>query len=291
MTPSLFPARTWFRPVLLVLLLAACSLARSETARTPETGGAAPERSAAVPAAEGARIAHPRLDKGIFLIARQGLDDPNFSRSVILITQYDDAGTVGLVINRTLPVLAVEAVPPIARLGLDPGELRAGGPVAIDSLQLLIRAAAGMDDSLRILDDIYLISEAAALEKLLQGGVTGHALRLYAGYAGWGPGQLESELLRGDWHLWPADPAEIFSASPDTIWPKLIQLAAAQWARLAAPFPAVTHLTRRSIMAGHLTRAQPSAGRDRAFAGRPHPRCHQPANPIPHSSHAEQILH
>lgn len=247
MMPRSSQASPLLRRSALILLLAILGAAH----------GAAADSDAPAPAADGVWTAHPRLAKGVFLIARQGLNDPNFSRSVILITQYDDAGTVGLVINRTLPVRAVDAVPPIARLGLDAGELHAGGPVAIESLQLLIRASTGMDDATRILDDVHLVSELAALENLLDGGIRSYALRLYAGYAGWGPGQLESELLRGDWYLWPADPADIFTTPPDGVWPKLIQLAAAQWASIRGPDPEVAHWTGGSIMPGHLIGTPP----------------------------------
>lgn len=177
-----------------------------------------------------ASVPHPRLERGVFVIAKRGLNDPNFNRSVILITQYDDAGTVGLVINRTLQMPAEQLLPPIAQLGLDPGEIHVGGPVAVNSLQLLIRSAAVLEESLHVFADVYLINESATLNELLDGRISGSAVRLYAGYTGWGPGQLESELLRGDWYLWPADSSEIFSASPDTVWPRLILQAAAQWA-------------------------------------------------------------
>ena len=256
------PAPALFPRLLLILLLGVCSAAWGEsTGSTSAAAESTPHRAEEAPGDE-VRKTPPRLERGIFLIARSGLNDPNFSRSVILITHYDDTGTTGLVINRTLPIPAAEAIPPIARLGLDPGELHAGGPVAMDSLQLLIRAPGGMDESTRILDDVYLISERLALERLLEGNFSGSALRLYAGYAGWGPGQLESELLRGDWYLWPADPGHIFSAPPDSIWPKLIQQAAAHWVLFAVPASTVAHWEGRSIMAGHLTLLQPSARHD-----------------------------
>lgn len=224
----------------------------------------------AVTPTEGTALPRPQLDRGIFLIANKGLKDPNFNRSVILITQYDPTGTIGLVINRPLQMPASEVLPPLQNLGLDTGNLHVGGPVAVNSLQLLIRSPSNLDDSLKVFDDVYLINESAVLTQLLNGGIPSSALRLYAGYAGWAAGQLESELLRGDWYLWRADSGDIFITPPDTVWPKLIDLAAAQWVRLPYPASTLTQSTGGSIMISYRSshpRSQLTGTRARPLAG------------------------
>jgi putative transcriptional regulator len=184
----------------------------------------------AVPAA-GAPPAgeHVQLERGVLLIASRDLRDPNFSRSVVLITHFDDSGTVGLVLNRPLPVPAAQALPPLAGLDPDPGGLFLGGPVAVSTLQLLVRTDADLDPGSKLVGNVYFVTGAEVLENLVDGRIRATSLRLYAGYAGWGPGQLESELLRGDWIIRAADPETIFASSPERLWPDLMGPPGEQW--------------------------------------------------------------
>ena len=244
---------------LVCLCAVAAAQAQSTRQAAPTVNGS--DRGRVEGATEGSAGApHPRLERGVFVIAKAGLNDPNFNRSVILITQYDDAGTAGLIINRTLQMPADQMLPPIARLGLDAGELHVGGPVGMNSLQLLIRSTAVLDKSLHVFADVYLINESATLSDLLDGHIPGSAVRLYAGYTGWGPGQLENELLRGDWYLWSGESSEIFSERPEAVWPRLIQQAAAQWALRLAPALTVAQAHGASIMSDCL-QAHPAGGR------------------------------
>lgn len=170
-----------------------------------------------------------RLERGVLLVANRGLRDPNFSRSVVLITHFDDSGTVGLVLNRPLPVPAAQALPPLAGLEPDPGGLFLGGPMATATLQLLVRTDADLDPGSKLVGDIHIVAGADVLEDLLNGRIRATALRLYAGYAGWAPGQLENELLRGDWVLRAANPEAIFTPSPERLWPDLMGPPGEQW--------------------------------------------------------------
>jgi putative transcriptional regulator len=172
---------------------------------------------------------HVQLRRGVLLVANRHLRDPNFSRSVVLVTHFDASGTVGLVLNRPLPVPAAQALPPLAGLEPDPGGLFLGGPVATATLQLLVRADAGFDPESKLVGDVHVVAEAEVLEGLVNGRIRATALRLYAGYAGWGPGQLESELLRGDWIIRAADPDTIFAPSPERLWPDLMGPPGDQW--------------------------------------------------------------
>ncbi len=178
-------------------------------------------------------VRHPQLEKGVFLIANKGLSDPNFSKTVVLITQYDDTGTAGLIINRPLSISADKVFPNIDKLTQQSGNVHIGGPVQINNLQLLVQSHTALKKSTPVFADIYLVNTPEAFLQLLQGNKTNNSVRLYAGYAGWATGQLESELLRGDWYLWPADTASIFTLKPTSIWQKLIDLASAQWVKYA----------------------------------------------------------
>ena len=179
----------------------------------------------------GPRTGAERLHRGALLIANRDLQDPNFSRSVVLVTQFDDSGTVGLILNRPLPVPAAQALPPLAGATPDPGGLFLGGPVGVETLQLLARTDADLGPESKLVDEVHLILGAGILKQLVDGRIRATALRLFAGYAGWAPGQLESELLRGDWILWTADPETIFAAAPERLWLELVDRAGEQWVR------------------------------------------------------------
>jgi putative transcriptional regulator len=181
----------------------------------------------------------PKLDRGVLLIAGRNVLDPNFARTVVLITRYDEQGTTGVIINRPLQLPAVDALPSLDGLTPDPGRLHMGGPVATGALQLLIETDSSLDEAVHVFGDVHLVQEASALERLRSGAVIAKRLRLYAGYAGWAPGQLESELLRGDWFLWPADSATVFTDRPETLWNELMARAAARWALYPPLFPPV----------------------------------------------------
>lgn len=187
--------------------------------------------AAALPAAESAPARGPVLERGVLLVARRELADPNFSRSVILVTQVNDAGSAGLVLNRPLELSAAAVLPPLADLAADAGRLYLGGPVEPETLQLLVGADLAPADVLRIVDGVYLAPGVDALQQLDAGRAPGTALRLYAGYAGWAAGQLQQELRRGDWHLWQADAATVFTMNPDRLWNELEALAGGSWVR------------------------------------------------------------
>jgi putative transcriptional regulator len=174
----------------------------------------------------------PKLDKGVLLVASRNVMDPNFARTVVLITRYDDEGTAGIIINRPLQLPAVDALPPLDGLTPNPGKLHVGGPVATGALQLLIESDNPLGADSRVFDSVHLVQEASILEQMRSGAVIAKRLRLFAGYAGWAAGQLETELLRGDWYLWPADSATVFTSRPQTLWSDLIARATAHWAFL-----------------------------------------------------------
>jgi putative transcriptional regulator len=175
------------------------------------------------------------IHRGVLLIAERKLQDPNFSRSVVLITHFDETGTAGLILNRPLPVPAAEVLPPLAPIEPEPGGLFLGGPVGVDTLQLLVRTEADLGPESRIVDGVHLVTGVDRFQDLVDGRIQTKALRLYAGYAGWGPGQLESELLRGDWILWASDADTIFSPEPARLWPELIGRASEQWVQAGPP--------------------------------------------------------
>jgi putative transcriptional regulator len=152
--------------------------------------------------------------RGHLLIAGAGLWDPNFRRTVVLVGHHDEEGAVGVVLNRPLDATVEEAVPPLSGL-VPPGEwLFRGGPVQPEAAVVLAdfedRARAGVI----ALDSIGFLPEEADAESI--GGV--RRARVFAGYSGWGAGQLEAEMEEGSWHVTPALPGDVFTRDPDGLW-------------------------------------------------------------------------
>ena len=174
-----------------------------------------------------------RLSRGAILIAKESMPDPNFAETVLLITEYEETGTVGLILNRPLERPAVEILPQLQELELDALNLYLGGPVRLNSLRLLVQASSSnLSEYYHVVDNVFQIIDLRGVEQLLKQQMRQFHIRLYAGYAGWHPGQLEQELLRGDWHLSGADTTLIFTDDPASLWKTLIEQMHRQWVEL-----------------------------------------------------------
>jgi putative transcriptional regulator len=174
-----------------------------------------------------------RLGKGRFLVAARELKDPNFSESVVLLIDYNRNGALGLVINRTTEVRLSMMFPEMEGFRQSTDNLFIGGPVAADHLMLLIRSGDQPEDSFRVFEDIYITSSQAVFQKMAE--EKRWKFRVYAGHAGWAPGQLDQEVSRGDWHILPADAETIFEKVPSGIWPELIRMTSGLWVKALAP--------------------------------------------------------
>ena len=169
--------------------------------------------------------------KGQLLVASRSLGDPNFSESVILLLAYEAHGAMGVVINRPSDVRLASVLTDVPELRERPDRVFLGGPVSGNLMVFLLRSTRRPDPSEPIFADVYATGSLSALRQGLSKSGRTAQLRAYAGYAGWGPGQLEREIARGDWYLTGADAATIFDTTPSDIWPKLIERTAGQWTR------------------------------------------------------------
>lgn len=171
---------------------------------------------------------------GRFLVAtrtQQGF----FAQSVILLIAYGPGGAVGIVVNHPTKVALAEVLP-------DPGLLRGrsdllylGGPVALDDLTMLIRSRNAPAKSIRVFTGVYASGSLTTLRAAVGQKLTSASFRAYAGYAGWAPGQLDSELEQGAWIVARADADEVFATAPEKLWDTLapqgdvILVQAAPW--------------------------------------------------------------
>lgn len=162
----------------------------------------------------------------ILLVARKDMPDPFFRNSVVLVTNATVA-PLGVIINKPTDVKLSKALPDEKALASREEKLFFGGPVAADELVFVFRADKRPEAALPIKDDLYFSTNKALLEKMLARDNPLDGLRIFAGHAGWGPGQLEGEIQRGDWYLAPADAGTVFSAKPEGLWPELYSRTAA----------------------------------------------------------------
>ena len=157
--------------------------------------------------------------RGHLLVAGPGLIDPNFRRTVILVGEHGEDGAMGVVLNRPSGVEVEEAVPPLIELeGVD-DVVFVGGPVQPRSIVVLgdfaepDRAGALVFGSIGFLPNEIEPGEVGELSRA----------RVYAGYAGWGGGQLEGELEEGSWIVEPAAPADVFTDAPEHLWSDVLR--------------------------------------------------------------------
>jgi putative transcriptional regulator len=157
--------------------------------------------------------------KGHLLVAGPSLIDPNFRRTVVLVGEHGDDGALGVVLNRASETLVGEALPELTPL-VDAGDaVHVGGPVQPTAIVVLAEfAEPALAESLVLEDVGFLPSEIDpdALGDLRRA-------RVFAGYAGWGPGQLDDELREGSWIVEPAASDDVFTSDPDELWADVLR--------------------------------------------------------------------
>jgi len=168
------------------------------------------------------------IANGIFLIAKHEMRDPRFKETVLLVTQPPEGGPFGVIVNRPLPRLLSEVFPEMGAFKGRKDVLFLGGPVEPDRVLFLVRTAKPPERSVHVLKDVYFTGDAGLIDALIKRANPARTLRVFAGYSGWAPGQLQNEMERGDWYVLPADADTIFEKDVSRIWPDLVQRAMAR---------------------------------------------------------------
>ena len=185
-------------------------------------------------------VAHrQRLARGKLLIATPQIRGGTFSRTVILLLDYNPNGAMGLILNRPTEVPLIEVLPELENLRERPDVLHFGGPVAKNRVFLLHGSPSPLqENSARLIDGVYLGGNPEVLKHTLkQGESADQRFRVYAGYAGWAAGQLEGEVLNGDWQVYWGDAATVFEKSPIEMWRELLFISESRWTKLKDPRP------------------------------------------------------
>ena len=159
---------------------------------------------------------------GSLLIANVEIADGIFDRSVVLLLDADESGALGVILNKPSEIDLDEVLPGWIDLCSEPKALFDGGPVSRNGAVCLAAPISSEEDPpgwRRLFGDVGLLHLDTPTE-LAEGAFTG--LRIFAGYAGWEPGQLEAEILRGSWFVADAHHADAFDADPDTLWRRVL---------------------------------------------------------------------
>jgi len=178
---------------------------------------------------------------GRLLVATPMLGDPNFKRAVVLVVEDEpEEGTLGVVLNRPTKVPVGRVLEPWTELVSDPSVVFKGGPVAPNSA-LGLASVPGHEEPVgwRALDSTGIPSRVGLIDldtppQLVAGGIV--SFRIFAGYAGWGPGQLQAEIGEGAWFVLPAEPADAFDPRPEQLWQAVLRRSGGALA-LVATYP------------------------------------------------------
>jgi len=164
--------------------------------------------------------------KGKFLVASRAIADPRFQETVVLLIANNAGGATGLIINRPTKE-------PLAEMLSEPGlttrsdVIYYGGPVEGDRVLMLIRSHEKPDEADKVFANVYVSMSRNTLDTMIGAHKTQKQLRVYAGYAGWLPQQLNREVSRGDWYVVNADADAIFEKESSGIWRDLIRQSTA----------------------------------------------------------------
>lgn len=167
----------------------------------------------------------PVLTAGRLLVATPQLADPNFERTVVLVLDHDESGSLGVVLNRPSPVRVDDVLEGWGELVAEPGVLFHGGPVSTDSALAVGRLTDSAEGDSEPVGFRRLFGATGIIDldtptELLDDAIEG--MRVFAGYAGWGVGQLAAEIEEGSWYVVPHEPADLFG-HPDSLWSRVLR--------------------------------------------------------------------
>jgi putative transcriptional regulator len=155
--------------------------------------------------------------RGKLLVATPSLVDPNFFRSVVLLLEHNEGGALGVVLNRPTDTTLIEALPAWADRAAEPAVVFTGGPVQPDSAIGLGLASLGEEPD----GFAPLIGGVGSIDLAREPGEVHPAperLRVFAGYSGWGEGQLEGEIVQASWFVVDSEPGDAWTRDPSGLW-------------------------------------------------------------------------
>ncbi|MEA2427331.1 MAG: putative transcriptional regulator [Thermoleophilaceae bacterium] len=168
--------------------------------------------------------------RGKLLVASPSLLDPNFRRTVVLIAEHSEDGALGVILNRESELEVEEAAPTLASL-VEPGaHVHAGGPVQPTAVVIMAEFEDSGAAATMVVGDVGFVAADAEFDSL---DTAVGRTRIFAGLAGWAPGQLEAEIERDDWILEPALPDDVFHDDADGLWGAVLERKGGEFALVA----------------------------------------------------------
>ena len=180
----------------------------------------------------------PQIANGVLLVAKPGLPDPRFSKTVVLVTRAPDFQTVGVILNRPLPIKLSQIITDESLTRNYRGPVFFGGPVMERSIVALFRSEREPNaPAFHVLKGVYLSMHPGNVERLLRESHEGYPnyYRLYAGFSGWAPNQLEGEIERDSWYVLPASEELLFRADTAGMWEELLERTRGKRAAIYSP--------------------------------------------------------
>jgi putative transcriptional regulator len=161
------------------------------------------------------------LEKGTLLVSEPFLPDPNFERSVVLLCEHNEDGSVGFVLNHPCHMFLHDVIEIDDKYQY---ELYFGGPVEHQTLHYLHNIEELADSSELVCDNIYWGGNFEKLKKLIAAGkVPQEKIRFFVGYSGWQPGQLQKETQWDTWITTAANTQYIFTTKEPHLWQKVLK--------------------------------------------------------------------
>jgi putative transcriptional regulator len=171
--------------------------------------------------------------RGQLLVGSPRLHDPNFRRSVILVAAHGNDGALGVVLNRPSSIAVAEAAPVLADLVEEGDVVYAGGPVQPSAVLVVVEVDDRDVLAESIVGDVGLMRDDAEVADVAD---VARRVRVFAGYAGWGAGQLEAELESLDWIVEDAEPDDVFAPADADLWASVLRRKGREF-RLVATMP------------------------------------------------------
>ena len=178
------------------------------------------------------------LERAFLLVSTPGMQDPNFSETVVLVVREGEGGPLGVILNRPTTAELRAVYPDRAELAQRNDLLFLGGPVQPEALLFAFRSAVAPERGLHVIDDIYLSGYSEVLNQLLRHPEQAAEQRFFTGYAGWAEGQLESEIARSGWYVLPLDVTAIFERNPLDLYRQFLERATVRRIEAHAILPA-----------------------------------------------------
>jgi len=168
----------------------------------------------------------PGFLRGHVLIAARHLRDSNFYKTVVLLVEHNDGGAMGLVINRPLDVSVSDALGRHFEMPQSRHHVFSGGPVEPNALLILHNSSECDQEHAAIVPGVYVGTSADIFDRVAAEAAseaTEFQFRIFSGYSGWGAGQLEEEISRGDWFFMAGDARYVFNGNPYGVWEEVLR--------------------------------------------------------------------